>query len=330
MRTLLTTDRMNPALRARIEKAVRGNEPSCSRVTHRGLALLRFFAVGGAIAAVAWAVVSDRRATAELEAAREQLLQKVSVHSEELKDSHRRILLTVQRHLFRASGKYAGDHIVPEVSEVGFDSILKRPSVYIRAELGAFDSLEGTKSAVSRSEADAFLACLLNPLPSSASEKEILKVIYHPERVQRSGGGTVLRLQDAVATLELLSPAWLAGIQRAGSWSKITELSQIFERAPIEAGVRAAKAELLVYALDEDKEPSTDTSFDGGATHSMRVGLIDLNSGKELLRARRRVDLGSVSEANRLNFGGGITSCRVALELHAHIATRRGVGPAGR
>jgi hypothetical protein len=275
---------------------------------------------------VAWAVVSDRRATAELEAEREQLLQRVYAHSGTLKESQLRILVAVQRHLFRASGKYAGDFVGAELKALNLDSILARPSVYVRGALGAFDTPEGTKLAVSRSANDGFLFCLTDPVSPTASENELLQATYPPKHTDGAAqfAASHLRLQDAVVTLELLSESWVFRVKRARDVAQLHELRQLFEGAPIEAGIRAAQAEVLIYALDEPKEPETETSFDGGSNHAMRVGLVNLKTGQEVLRLRKRVDLDSVSELNRLRFGGGITSCKMGTEVRTYIATMAG------
>ncbi len=337
MATFLVTSKMNSALAERIGNSVRGRRGDERRLPKERLrpvivALLRLLAVM-CVGAIALTFILTRRTlTQEREAARADLLRELQAAAAPLKERHRHILTRAQLHLQRASGSYQGDHIAPSLREAGMPLILEQPSVYVRGALGVFNTSEGTQRAVLQSEKDALLLCFIDP-PSNfdataqeqLAEKELLDSVYVAQRrgePLEERTSNIYRLQRAVTTVELLSDAWIARVQRAESSRNLQLLRRTFDAAPIAPGVQAAQARFLIFALDEPKEPDTPSSFDGGTAHHIRVGVVDLDSDETLLRVRRRVDPADVSEKKRLHFARGINGCRLGLELRRSVQRR--------
>jgi hypothetical protein len=92
-----------------------------------------------------------------------------------------------------------------------------------------------------------------------------------------------------------------------------------WSKAPIEGAREAAKAGLLVYAMDEPGEPGGATELDGERAHMVRVGIVDLTAAKVLLRVRRRVDPSGITPAKRSLYASGLDGCGLALDIRESI-----------
>jgi hypothetical protein len=166
--------------------------------------------------------------------------------------------------------------------------------------------------------------CLFDP-PASRSEKALLS------RARSAQAGSerwraashVTRLSDALVGLPLLSRDWERELLAASDERALAKLERTFARAPLEAARRAARAELLLFALDEPRDGSGPTELDGESPHQVRVGLVDLSSEKLLLALRRRVDPGWLSAASRAEYATGIDGCALALDAHALVTGAR-------
>ena len=103
MKTLLTNSKMPPDLRSRIERSL-GRAPSRAQLRPSAIAALRVVTVTVILACVAWFGVQYHRRQAELDAARAQLLNTLSVHAARLSGSSRELIPTLERWLAQASG----------------------------------------------------------------------------------------------------------------------------------------------------------------------------------------------------------------------------------
>jgi len=326
MPSFLTTDKMSPEFRARLEANISGKRVTPgARLAPRSLSWLRlsvFLLVTGSAAAL---VVAIQRHRAEREAARSELLARVQREASALTSEDKRTPERVKTWLERVSGPYSGDTISNEVrGETPFAATLARPMIYVRGPLGSFRSAAGIAESADSSLKDALVSCLMDP-PASRSEKALLGRAR--TALGRGGRSTeptehVERLRDALAGIPLLTPAWQARVREADDLRELGRLTRDLERAPLGAAKRAAKAELLLFVLDEPAATRGPVELDGERAHDVRVGLVDLRTQKLLLQLRRPVDPGFISVNARAEYAGAIDSCALALDVREAVTGR--------
>ena len=104
--------------------------------------------------------------------------------------------------------------------------------------------------------------------------------------------------------------------KRAEASTDLTELGKMktdFDRAPIDQAVAASKAEVLILAADEPGDGIVE--LDGERPHFVRVGVVNLVTGEIVLKVRRRVDPGWISNAHRSSYAAGIDGCGLAYDV---------------
>lgn len=334
MATFLTTSKMDPALAERIEASVRGRKGTGGRRSaaqvRRLVSIARAVLVLTAVFAVYSVVTGRREARRALERSRASLLDSVRERSASLPGAEREadaFVARVQPWLARLSHEYEGDLIAEELrAPNALAATLGRPVVYVRGTTDPFASSQLAVVAAA-SNKDALVLCLLEP-PEARTEKAILDKV----RVAYSGGwnlesrtANVRRVNDATVGLPFFSAAWSNKVRAAEDARELTRLKTELERAPIEQAKQAARASLLLVAVDEPGDGKGPTELDGERIHPVRVALVDLEAGKVLLRGRHGVDPGGVSADRRVTYARGFDSCGLALDVHEDIrrATKR-------
>jgi hypothetical protein len=320
--TLLVTDRMSPALRARIERSVSGRRATPGR---RGkpmaLAMLRMSLVLACFLAIGTFAMARRRAAVELEADRASLLERFRKEASGLTAEQRTIGERIQTFLEQAAGPYPGDAVTAELRGGAFAATLARPTVYVRGPVQSFTRTTSLRESASASFVDAFVLCLFDP-PSTRAEKLLLNrarsAYAGGERIAKAAPH-VARLYHALAGLPYLSRTWEARVQAAEKARELELLQRDFERAPLAGAKQAAKAELLLYAMDEAGDRSVPAELDGERPHYVRVGLVDLTSKKPLLTLRRKVDPSWLSPTSRAEYATGIDACSLALDVREEV-----------
>jgi hypothetical protein len=281
--------------------------------------VLRLGAFTLILVAVALLYLQRRRASLELERERASLLEQLRRESGGLSQTELALVTRVQALLARAIGKYEGDVVADELrGEAALTRTLARPMVYIRGPLASVASSNGIKESAASSFKDALVLCLLAP-PASRSEKALLSKARGANAGddRMAPAAHVERLHDAILGFPILSPAWEARVAAADTRAELKPLQTIFRRAPLRAAKHAAKAEVLLYAIDEPGDGKGPTELDGERPHHVRVGLVELATEKLLLRIRRHVDPGWISDKARAEYASGIDSCGLALDVRA-------------
>src|SRR5690606_36753235 len=105
-------------------------------------------------------------------------------------------------------------------------------------------------------------------------------------------------------------------VRAAEDGKELARLERDLERAPIERAKQAARAEILVAAVDEPGDGSGPTELDGERPHDIRLAIVDLPSGEVLLRMRRHVDPSWISTAKRPMYATGLDGCAFAFDVH--------------
>jgi hypothetical protein len=329
MGTFLTTSKMAPALARRIETSVRGRRAASGGGVIR-LRLASWFRLGallGFVAAVASFVHLRHRNSEELERARMQLLARIHDHAASLTPDDLRVVARAEPWLIRFAGSYEGDLVTNELKEPGaLASVLSRPSLYVRGPMSGFRNSAEIATAAAASLKDPFLLCLLEP-PASRAEKAVLSKMhgaYSGGARLESPTSNVRRLYEAEAGLPLLMPPWAARVQAAEDVVALGHLEHALTAAPMEAAKKAAKARVLLFAMDEPGDAGGLSELDGERPHDVRVGLVDLASGTILLRLRKRVDPSWISIPRRAQYASGLDGCALALDVRASVTATGG------
>ncbi len=318
MATFLVTPRMNPALRARVERAVSPKararhkaaglgmaSPFASRQEFRParlLPLLALVVLGGLFAAM---VIHERRV---LEADRSALLTEIEGLRVGLPPGHEGLIAETERVLVEAAGETDAPEIIdPALRSAGsFDATLRRPALYLRASAAELRDARGIDDAARGSIKDAFLVCLLYP-PASTSERDLLvkvRGVYFAGAKVDDETASVRRLAEARIGLAVLAPAFENSVRAAQDRNALKRLRQELQKAPVELAKKAALAELLLIVAD--------------GRSGARVTLVDLAGKKTLLRVRRRTEelaLSSLGSSHR----DELEACSLA------VAVRRAV-----
>lgn len=324
MPTFLTNRKMPPALADRVRTSVSGGRTQASgrSVAPRVVATLRFGAVFAIAALVATLFLMRQQARAEIDSRRHGLLERVRKESAALTPAEQAMTSRVLPLLAESAGPYAGDRVTDAVRGLeALSATLSRPMVYVRGPVDGFSSAVRVAENASASFRDPFVLCLIDP-PAARTEAALLR-----RTKQAFAGGPrvspakhVERLHDALLGLPYLSPAWEQRLKETDTRVGLDTLRAGFDEAPVGAAVRAAKADLLLSVLDEPNDGSGPTELDGACPHFARVELVELATGKVLLRLRRHVDPGWISPKTRVEHAKGITACELALDVRESVA----------
>jgi hypothetical protein len=329
MATLLVTAKMSPELAARIEDSVRGTRASRGRRHGAVLAPRHVFFLRLGLAAFTAAVVVSfamfhRRAELELDGVRASLLGTVRDRGASLAVEDRQAVARAESWLLRASSVYEGDLVADELRAPGaLASTLTRPMVYVRGSIEDFTASGRIVDAASTSAKDSLLLCLLDP-PASGAEKTLLprvRTAYSNAALLDERTANVHRLYAAEIGLPVLLPAWSERVRSARESWELTRLRKELDSAPLDEAKRAASADLLLFAMDERGDGSGPTEIDGERPHEVRVGIVDLRSGKVLLRQRKRADPAWISPATRSQYAAGLDACRLALDVRNAVVS---------
>lgn len=308
MATFLTTAKMSPALAARVEAAVTGR-PVARRAPGQ-VAVARLFAVALAVGVITLVTFQWKRHDAELEGARGALIGAIQDGRDALSPREHQLVSRASALL-----REAVDAPPTTLREGSLETLLAMPAVYVRGARQDFASPERTADAIRDSVKDTFVLCLIDP---SASDSESAML----ERVQVAYSGgleertrQVSRLHTAALGLPFFSRDFMKQAEEASSLEEVGKLRTAFDRAPRDSASRAAKAELLIYVLDDPADDGARAELDGTARHRVRVGMVHIPTGKPYLRFESTVDPSWISESNRPEMSRGLTGCRLGLEV---------------
>jgi hypothetical protein len=311
---------MPPALAARVEASVTGTlgdgQAGRSRWKPASIALARGALAIAAVATVAGFVSLWRHSARERDGVRSALIERARGAGASLTADDRQVLGRIDAWLSQAADAYAGDLIEPEVKGRGnLAALLAGPTVYVRGTMNELGARAGIDAAAATSTKDPLIACLVDP-PASRAEAVMLAKVRAAYAGDPDGRTAhVTRLRDAQVGLPFLAPSWSEAVARSKSEGEMAIFRHQFEGAPIAAAVQAAKSRALVFAVDEPGEPGHAVELDGERAHMVRVEIVDIASGKVLLRLRRHVDPSGISATKRPMYASGLDGCGLALDV---------------
>lgn len=306
MGTFLTNDKMSPALRARIEASVTGRRIPVSRRAKTSLRRLAVACAVGTVLALVWQWRVQRASFARERTVTRDRLKLVTAPLKNVEPRMKRI----RQHL---AANHAEQRHESLDTHGGWQRLLSRPMVYLRGSQA--DVSTRLEMAAAESSPDAFVGCLLRP-PPSREEADLAPLV---SRIYREGvpkaRDNLFRLQALLEVRPLLAPAMADAIELAKTHSALATITDALDAPTVPRAEAALKASLFLYVVDEPKPPGTVSELDGASEHHVRVGLVDLDTGKVWLRTRRLVDPAWVSEQRRVTMAKGLVDCRLAVDL---------------
>lgn len=319
MPTLLTTPKMHPALAARVEASVTGKKvtPGAPRNKPRMVMLMRV----GVIVLIAFVVQSvvgfKRKERDDVTRVRSEILTNVRTHGSALTDEDRAQPKKIEALLVKISRSFEREVVSSDLrTKAGFEAIFTRPMLYVRGPLGNYATGPAIAEAAATSAKDALALCLLDP-PPSKSEKDVLpkvRVAYGTGAALEAQTANMRRLGEVQAGVPFFAPEYAKKVEASSDIVDLTKWKKEVDRAPLEAAKRAAKARLLLVAMDEPGDGGP-AELDGERRHHVRVALMDLTTEATLLDVRKLVDPSWISAARRNDMARGLDSCVLALDI---------------
>lgn len=325
MGTFLVTPQMNPALRARVERAVSHRKKAKEAAARLGLS--------GAVAAkervrlarvlpvVLLVIVAGLGMTAmvygrrELEKERAELLGVIAVRRAALPAGNEAFLGVVDHFITET----AGDTAPPDVIEAslkgpdGLAKLLARPSVYIHATAGDLADSRKIDEAARASDKDSFLHCLAKP-PASGSEKDLLasvKGVYFQGAKVEDETSSIRRLTDARLALSVVGPAFEERVTAAQERKSLHLLRKELDAAPAtDRAARAVGAEVLIVVADVAAKTST---------REARVAFLEVPTKTVLYRGRLKVDAAGRTAASTF-YSAEVDGCAFALAVRQSLS----------
>lgn len=316
MPTLLTNPRMHPALVARVEGSVTGKKttPGVPRSKPRFVMLLRV----GVVVLVAFVVQSvvgfKKKERDDVTKVRTELLTSLRTRGEGLSADDRALPKKIEPLLVKLSRSFDKETISADLrTKAGFEAIFSRPMLYIRGPLGSFATGPQIADASAK---DSLVMCLLDP-PPSRTEKDVLpkvRVAYGTGVALEGQTPNIRRLGELQAGLPFLAPEYAKKVEASSDVVELTKWKKEVDRAPLDTAKRAAKARLLLAAMDEPGDGSP-AELDGERRHHVRIILVDLATETTLLDMRKLADPSWISEKHRTDMAKGLDSCLLALDV---------------
>lgn len=318
MPTLLVTNRMSPALAARVQTAVSGRQ-----ARRRPLkSLLRILTFAFVVASVIGVLHFRQQRSQKLEAQRAELLASLRQAGHSLSRADRELPTRVAAAIsLEAAAQYLGHQLPPDLrSEDKLREALSQPTLYVRGPLDALARPERASEVAASSSKDAFVLCLLAP-PEARTEKALRLKASAAYAQSKSLEVTqhVERLAPLLQALPLMGRDWARRVEAAETAAALQTLQKLVDAAPLAAAVRAAKARQLLLVLDETGASGGPTELDGERAHPVRVVLTDLASGDTRLRFRQTVDPSWLSDHARAQYASGIDSCALAMDFRRAV-----------
>lgn len=319
MPTFLTTPRMSPELRRRIERSVsqpagterfaRGRTPT----TVAALRLLIALGVAGVLGVLAFTFAQSRREVSEKQ---RELTSRALRAERSLSAEARARLEKVDAWITRVVESPDAAFREEKVSlgwrgEASRRALLEAPFFYLRGDVAQLRGAEGRRAILAEASVDAFPGCLVSP-PDSDKESVLLR------KIGRRAPDQVVPALEAQALLDFSATRFNAEVRAAEHMHQLRDLDLRLGRERI-SHARGSKAATRFFLLvvDEPKAQDKPSDFDGEAPHHMRIVFLDLETGEEHLSVRRKVDPAWISDKSRLSFSRALDSCKLARELHA-------------
>lgn len=311
MPTFLTTRKMHPELRDRIQRSVSGQTTSGRAERPELRALFRATLLLGIGTLAAFLLLSYREEVRELESARFELKTRLSALKRDLSPDDLELGARIEQLIAREAEVYLGD---VQGDLEGWAPIEPRSAIYVRLSLADAQSAERIEQRSLESRRDALLDCFLDP-PRERDEASLLRRVRQVYSGARPELSSIHPVSSVFLSLVYLAPHFEAQVEAATSRRILSQLQSSLTEARLPRLMPALKSHILIVALDEPKEPGVPSEVDGASRHFMRLVVMDTRDSRVLLRARREVDPSWISEQVRFRYALGLDGCRFARDV---------------
>ncbi len=319
MPSFLTTERMSPELRARVQQSLHGD--ARSRVGGAGalkasrrfrLILLLLLIVCGTVLTLTF-----RKSRAEVRASKLALSKTWQTQSAALGPVLRLRLRRIEEILLSSHKPYPGDLSDADHKQnlPRLKAALRAPLVYVRGPTRGFERPTDRSKTWGEGGPDSLIRCLIRP-PTSFKESTLLRHlgdIYQPQAFRDQ----FINLDATFRGIAFVDSSFSTRLRDVSLLRELGVMKRELDDAHLPEAAALTKAMTFFYVFDEPKTKGTVTDFDGEAEHYMQVGAVDLATGDTLLRVRREVSPEWISDKGRLAYSRELDSCRLAFELHA-------------
>jgi hypothetical protein len=230
-------------------------------------------------------IVSER----ELQSDRQTLLAKQRAVAATLGEQWYPLRDRLEAEVLGAAKDYAGDLVEADARRGAFRTA---PGIYLRMRVADARDAAGIRRVAADAKKDAFAGCLLREPNERGLRGEI------------DGGAFAEQpwnLGQAYAATRMLTDDWVRDVQGADDDLRMRVFKQQYDKAvgptgeiPLAVDI-VKRAQFLLLALDEDVPEAAQLGDGGPITeetlqlvgHPTRVHLLDLGTGREILRLRR-------------------------------------------
>lgn len=288
----------------------------------------------GVCGLIAYRVVSDR----ELNATKDKLYADQKTAQATIGAEWFPMRDKIESTVVDAAKEFRGDFVDPDAARSAFRS---QPGVYLRLRVADAKDAAAIRKLAPFAKRDAFAGCFLRESNERTARGEADAGAF-PEQPWNLG--------QAYAASRVLDDEWTKDIADAPDMLRLRLFEEQFDKAlkdqlPLAARV-VKSAQFFLLALDEDV-PQAATRADGGAiteealqlfAHPTRVHVIDLKSGREILRVRRTGNAMAVSAGERMvtdpemkdAMQRQVNNCDLAQQALAAMTPTPGEAGAGR
>lgn len=197
----------------------------------------------------------------------------------------------IEKITLEAAGEYKGDLVDPEAATWNFRS---SPGIYLRLLVDDAKDAKTLRKRAQDSLKDAFTGCLLRE-PNAALTRGEPDAGTQPEQPWN--------LRQAYASTRILNEEWADEVKESSDDIRLRVFQQQYEKAQrdeIPLAIELVKrAEFYLLVLDEVVPEAAQYAGDAGTIgeealqqvpHPARVHIVNLKTGKELVRLRRSAD----------------------------------------
>jgi hypothetical protein len=287
------------------------------------------FVLGAAVlvacSLIAYKIVSDR----DLNLARERLFAKRESAMKTVGAEWFPIRDRIEKSVIDDAAEYKGDFVAPDLAQYTFRA---QPGIYLRLRVADAKDAAAIRKLAPNAKKDAFAGCFLREPMTATARGDV------------DGGAFAEQpwnLAQAYAAARVLSEDFAAQVNDAPDLLHLRVFEQQYDMAVNDQLPTAARvvrtAKFFLLALDEDV-PAAASLADGGAvteeilqtlTHPTRIFLIDLETGREMIRMKRAGQASTVpatgnvimDQAQRDAIQRQVNNCNLADQVTAALGS---------
>jgi hypothetical protein len=267
----------------------------------------------------------------EIDGARSKLLAKQRAAEHELGSRWFPIRDRIESATLDAAKAFQGDHVD---SDAIYWDFRNQPGLYLRLRTADATDAESLRKAASESSKDGFTGCLLREPNAEAARGEPDAGAFAEQP---------WNMRQAYAATRILTPQWVSEVKEATDELRLRVFAQQYEKAigteiPLAADI-VTRAKFFLLVLDEDVDEARDSDAGGIITeeglqlvaHPSRVHLLNLRSGREVMRLRRVGEASfvfagehhAVDDETRRAMQRQVNNCSLARQVEEALAPAR-------